>query len=107
MRVYTPIVMSDAKPSSVDPCYCGLVRRASRSLTELYELELAPHGLTLPQYQLLRSASAHGPVAVNELAEKMGIDRTTLARNTKLLIGAGLINLVSNPDDQRERLVLV
>lgn len=94
-----------AENSNAEPCYCGLTRRASRSLTEIYERELAPYGITQPQFSLLRAASNSGPMGITELAVQLNLDRTTLGRNLKLLEAQGLVVFVVNKSDQRERLV--
>jgi DNA-binding MarR family transcriptional regulator len=80
-------------------------RRASRMLTELYDRELAPLELTLPQFSLLRSCKRLGPIGISEFATRLKLDRTTLGRNLKLLEKAGLVALDENSEDQRERLV--
>lgn len=124
MRAYTPIMGADQKDQkksaaasfaassattsaagSADPCFCMQARRASRVLTELYERELAPYDLTLPQFSLLSSCQRLGPVGISEFAAKLGLDRTTLGRNLKLLEKSGLVALQGNSADQRERLV--
>lgn len=88
-----------------EPCFCALARRASRTLTDLYERELEPYGITLPQFSLLRAAGALGPIGISELAARLKLDRTTLGRNLKLLEKMGLVLLAGNSEDQRERLV--
>jgi DNA-binding MarR family transcriptional regulator len=95
----------DAAIKSADPCFCMQARRASRMLTELYERELAPFELTLPQYSLLTSCKRLGPIGISEFAAKLKLDRTTLGRNLKLLEKAGLVAMDGNSEDQRERLV--
>lgn len=97
------ITAANAKPGG-DPCFCMQARRASRMLTEVYERELAPFELTLPQFSLLRSCKKLGPIGISEFATKLGLDRTTLGRNLKLLEKAGLVALDAG-EDQRERLV--
>jgi DNA-binding MarR family transcriptional regulator len=92
------------KPAG-DPCFCMQARRASRMLTEVYERELAPFDLTLPQFSLLRSCKNLGPIGISEFATKLKLDRTTLGRNLKLLEKSGLVALDGNSEDQRERLV--
>jgi len=88
-----------------DPCFCALARRASRVLTDLYERELEPYGITLPQFSLLRATGFLGPIGITELAARIKLDRTTLGRNLKLLEKMGLVALDGNSEDQRERLV--
>ena len=78
MRAYTLIMDADNKASaakSADPCFCMQARRASRMLTELYERELAPYELTLPQFSLLSSCRKLGPIGISEFAARLGLDR--------------------------------
>ena len=118
MRVYARIMVSKSNsvsrvagagapslPRLGEPCYCALARRASRTLTDVYERELAPHGITLPQFSLLRAAGAVGPIGISEFAARLKLDRTTLGRNLKLLEKDGLVEFQDNEEDQRERLV--
>jgi DNA-binding MarR family transcriptional regulator len=88
-------------------CYCRLARRTSSALTALYERELLPHGLTLPQFSLLRVAERHAPLGVSELADRLHIDRTTLARNLKPLEKDGLVRFAPSERDAREKWVVV
>jgi DNA-binding MarR family transcriptional regulator len=98
-------VVPSGERRNADPCFCALARRASRVLTELYERELDPYGITLPQFSLLRSAGALGPIGISEFAARLKLDRTTLGRNLKLMEKMGLVALDGNSEDQRERLV--
>jgi DNA-binding MarR family transcriptional regulator len=109
MSAYTLIMNAAVRDPEVkataEPCYCMQARRASRALTELYERELAPFELTLPQFSLLRSCQRLGPIGISDFATRLKLDRTTLGRNLKLLEKAGLVALDENSEDQRERLV--
>ncbi len=114
MRAYTlnmdSTVTAAVKPAAkpgVEPCYCMQARRASRRLTEIYERELAPFELTLPQFSLLRSCRRLGLIGISEFAARLKLDRTTLGRNLKLLEKSGLVALDENTEDQRERLVSI
>lgn len=69
------------------PCTCFRLRRAARRLTQLYDQALAPAGLTLNQYSILRRTGQ--PVAMGALADALGMDRTTLTRNLRPLVQAG------------------
>lgn len=44
------------------PDACILVRRASRAVTHLYDLVLAPTGLKATQFVLLRAIEQHGEI---------------------------------------------
>ncbi len=81
-------VIADKKPSV---CNCLNLRRASQAITEVYDERLAPGGLKLSQYSLLKHIREMQPVNVSDLAVKMRLDRTTLVRNLKPLEGKGFI----------------
>lgn len=91
------------KPS---PCNCLNLRRASSAMTKLYDCYLAPSGLTVAQFSLLRHVLKLGPVNVSTLAEKIRLDRTTLVRNLQPLEEAGLIVDVSVPGTRGRELEL-
>ncbi len=77
------------KESSV--CNCVNIRRAAQSVTEIYDGHLAPSGLKIGQFSMLKHIQAMAPVNVSRLAEKMRLDRTTLVRGLKTLEKDGLI----------------
>jgi DNA-binding MarR family transcriptional regulator len=83
-------------------CICGNLRRATRVVTKLYDDTLKPSGLKLTQFSLLSSLMALGSSTLNELAENMVVDRTTLTRNLEVLEGRGLV-ITEEGEDRRER----
>ena len=93
-------------PKSSSPCHCLNIRRASRAVTQFYEKVLEPSGLKVTQYSLLRNLERVDPVSMSVLAEIMRIDRTTLNRNMKPMISAGLIT-VNSGEDSRSRQVML
>ncbi|MCB8817172.1 MarR family winged helix-turn-helix transcriptional regulator [Desulfosporosinus shakirovi] len=94
----------DLKSSS--PCHCLNIRRASRAVTQFYEKVLEPSGLKVTQYSLLRNLERVESVSMSALAKTMRIDRTTLNRNMKPLMNAGLI-MVNSGEDSRSRHVML
>jgi DNA-binding MarR family transcriptional regulator len=88
-------------------CNAGAVRRAARKLTHLYDTELAPAGLNLCQYGVLRAVNSRGAAlpSVQELAEQLVLDRSTLGQNLRPLVKDRLINLLTDPNDRRVRLI--
>lgn len=92
------------KPKSLSSCHCLNIRRAARAVTQFYEKILEPSGLKVTQYSLLRNLESVGPVSISVLAKIMRIDRTTLNRNMKPLLNAGLIT-VNSGEDLRSKLV--
>jgi len=85
-------------------CACTRVRRAARSLTDLYDDVLRPVGLKVTQFSVLRTIDRMGPVNISALAAEMALDRSTLGRNLGVLARQGLV-VLSEGDDQRERTV--
>jgi len=86
-------------------CTCFRVRRASRRLTQLYDHLLAPAGLSLNQYSILRRAERE-PRTLGALAEELGMDRTTLTRNLSPLVDGGLLES-RRGDDARQRVISI
>ena len=87
-------------------CLCTQLRRASRGVTRLYDDALSDVGLNVAQYSLLRHLQRLQQPSITELAEAMGLERSTLGRNLRVLQGKGLVQMGGGAD-QRNRLVLL
>ena len=85
-------------------CACRNVRRAARAVTGLYDRLLAPTGLRATQVTLLVALEKAGPIPFTRLAAALGMDRTTLTRNLKPLLAAGLL-VETRGEDARQRLL--
>ena len=90
----------------VTQCTCGNLRKTSRAITQLYDAVLQPSGLLGTQFQLLGAIAAHGPVPLTPLAEQLGLDPTTLARNLKPLERDGLVEIARGAD-RRTRMLKI
>jgi DNA-binding MarR family transcriptional regulator len=97
--------MADRSPAS-SPCTCFRLRRLSRLVTQRYDRELAPAGLNINQYSILRRAQRK-PRAVGALARELGMDRTTLTRDLKPLVASGWVELAQGTTDARQRCISV
>jgi len=93
-------------PRATSPCHCASVRRASRVVSRYYDRALAPSGLKITQYSLLRHVAKLGPVNVSRLAEAMNLERTTVVRNLKPLEDQGLVSGGSGKDLRTRELTL-
>jgi DNA-binding MarR family transcriptional regulator len=74
------------------------MRRATRALTRAYDDALAPHGITIQQFAILRhtrEAMAGAPVPLSHLAQRLVMERTSLYRALPPLERAGWIALES------------
>ncbi len=83
-------------------CACFSLRKATRMVTQLYDEALKPAGIRATQFMVLVGIGSAGPVSVNQLADGIVMDRTTLTRNLKPLDREGLI-AVRPGDDLRVR----
>src|SRR5689334_22614123 len=79
-------------------CACGRLRRAARALTQLYDDAMAPAGLRVTQFSLLRTLAANGPLRISALAARQLLDRTALSRNLDPLLARGLVEVVRGRD---------
>ena len=79
-------------------CACGRLRRAARALTQLYDDAMAPAGLRITQFSLLRTLAASGALRISDLAERLLLDRTALSRNLDPLVAQGLVDIVPGRD---------
>jgi|SRR5215468_11609478 len=79
-------------------CTCGRLRRAARTLTQLYDDVMAPAGLRVTQFSLLRTLSRVGSMRISELAAAQLLDRTALSRNLDPLVERGLVKIAPGND---------
>ena len=103
--------MSELDARELAQCSCLRLRRITRRITHIYDRLLEPSGLTVNQFGLLGrlyGASQRGELlAIGALAERVGMDTTTLNRSLKPLERAGLIANTSDPNDRRVRAVTI
>lgn len=86
------------------PCACTTLRRATRAVTAAYDAALAPSGLRVTQFSVLRTLARLGPVSVTRLAAEVELDRSTMGRNLDPLERQGFVRMEVGKDDQRERM---
>jgi DNA-binding MarR family transcriptional regulator len=86
-------------------CACFNIRKAARAITSYYDSVLLPStGLRSTHAILLMAIAMAGTPPISRLAEAMGMDRTTLARELKPLEDQGLVRIAPG-GDRRTRLV--
>lgn len=92
--------------SATKRCHCLAARRRARALTRLYEEELRSHGLRATQFSILSALSILGPTPLSELAERLGLERTTLTRSANVLEERGWLGEAETADDRVRALCL-
>ena len=85
-------------------CYCASLRAAARKTSAFYDAALAPFGINVAQFALLRRIERAGTVSLTELGRLAELDRSTVGRNVKVLERLGLIRLEA-AEDHREAAV--
>ncbi len=78
-----------------------LLRRAHFAAEELFAREFAAEGLTPRQKATLVILYQHPGLNQNELADRLFMDRNTVAEMAKRLAANGLIDRMPAPEDQR------
>lgn len=81
------------------------VRLAARQISKFFDAQLAPAGLSLAQFGLLIQIAAARDDTIGSLAERSGLDQSTLSRNLRPLQAAQLVEIVSVETDLRRRAV--
>ena len=76
---------------SRDICLCMNLRSAAQQLTRTYDAALAPAGITANQFSLMNLIRTADQPTVKDLAESSDLDRSTLARNLRVLEKHSLI----------------
>jgi DNA-binding MarR family transcriptional regulator len=92
--------------ADLGPCVCSQVRRLARKLSSHYDTLLSPEKLTITQYSLLANIDRAVQLTHTLLAEKVGMERTTLTRNLRPLIRAGWVTAASGQDRRQHLLQL-
>lgn len=89
----------------MSPCHCTRLRSAARKVASVYDEALAPLGLSVAQYSLMRTIERRQPVSFTELGQLAQLDRSTVSRNVRVLDRRGLVEMTRSDDDHREAAV--
>lgn len=68
-------------------------RMAARAITRMYDEALRPSGLKITQFTLLVAIERDEATSISQLADALGMERTTLTRNLSLLERKNFIKL--------------
>lgn len=80
-------------------------RLAARRITRFLDRELAPCGLSLAQLGLMAQIASAADDRLGALAQRAGLDQSTLSRNLRTLEAEGLIEIATAETDLRRRAV--
>jgi DNA-binding MarR family transcriptional regulator len=94
-----------ARPGTESRCHCTVLRKASRRVSQLYDVALAPSGLKTTQRAILAQIARSEPATVGGLADALVMDAGGLAHTLKPLVRDGLVAVGVDPRDRRNRLI--
>jgi DNA-binding MarR family transcriptional regulator len=94
-----------ARPVTESRCHCTALRKASRRISQLYDVALAPSGLKTTQRSILAQIERSQPTTVGALAEALVMDSGGLAHTLKPLMRDRLVATDIDPQDRRNRLI--
>ena len=86
------------------PCICGRLRRTSRALTRLYDEALAPVGLTVTQFSVMRTLGRLDRPGLVELAEATAHEKSALWRTLQPLVKKGWVAAAAETGARGQRL---
>jgi DNA-binding MarR family transcriptional regulator len=87
-------------------CLCLASRRASRAITRAFDRRLRSCGIRSTQFSILVTLMERGPTTIGDLAEALGIERTTLTRNLRVVEDRGWVKISVGDLDGRSRVVM-
>ncbi len=102
----SPGVRSESQPL---PALAGrlgyLLKHAQLRLAELTSAAMAPFGITGRECAVLIVIDSHAPLSQQEVAVRLGVDRTTMVLLIDDLEGKGLVRRRRDQDDRRRNVV--
>jgi DNA-binding MarR family transcriptional regulator len=91
--------------AAISACAGWASRLAARRITNFLEERMHGSGLSLAQFGLMGQIAAASDDTLGALAERTGLDQSTLSRNLRGLETAGFVEIAIAVDDQRRRAV--
>jgi DNA-binding MarR family transcriptional regulator len=91
--------------AAIAACAGWSSRLAARRITNFLEERIQDSGLRLAQFGLMAQIAAAPDDTLGALAERTGLDQSTLSRNLRGLEAAGFVEIAVAADDQRRRAV--
>jgi DNA-binding MarR family transcriptional regulator len=85
--------IGDIAESTAAACISTRVRQLSRIVTRVYDDALRPLGITASQFTLLTQLAQQDGITAVEIGHTLDIEKSTLSRNLKRLLGLGLLTM--------------
>jgi DNA-binding MarR family transcriptional regulator len=103
-RTQHKTLRTDAR-AVVESCAGWNSRLAARRITQFLERMMTGAGLSVAQFGLMAQIAAASDDTLGALAERTGLEQSTLSRNLRTLEADGLVEIAIVERDQRRRMV--
>ena len=97
-------LMTDAR-AAIEACAVSNARLAARRLTQFLTDRMKASALSVAQFGLMAQIAAASDDSLGALAQRTGLDPSTLSRNLQLLEREGLVEMAADEADSRRRAV--
>jgi len=97
-------LQTDAR-TLLEACAGWNSRLAARRITQFLDREMEDHGLSVTQLGLMAQIAAASDDTLGALAQRMGLEQSSLSRNLRRLEDEGLIEIAVVEADLRRRMV--
>jgi DNA-binding MarR family transcriptional regulator len=104
-RKHEPKTLRTDATALVEVCAGLHSRLAARRITQFLDRELADGGVSTAQLGLLAQIAATTDDTLGALAERTGLEQSTLSRNLRALEAEGLVEIATVETDLRRRMV--
>ncbi len=86
-------------------CFNFAMRKSCRLINQFYEDRLAKVHLKSGQFTILRAVNFRKQTTNKQLQKILVLDQSTLSRNLKPLVRDGFLNLSTDLNDQRSKII--
>jgi DNA-binding MarR family transcriptional regulator len=97
-------LVADAR-AAVEGCAGWNARLAARRITGFLNRRMQGSGLNLAQFGLMAQIASARDDTLGALAQRTGLDQSTLSRNLQVLETSGLVEIAAGDKDARRRAV--
>jgi DNA-binding MarR family transcriptional regulator len=104
-KMHSPKTLRADARAALEACAGWNARLAARRITQFLEQRMAGSGLSFAQFGLMAEIASAADDTITTLAERMGLDQSTLSRTLRTLEGEGLVEIAVAEIDQRKRMV--
>jgi DNA-binding MarR family transcriptional regulator len=101
-----PSIDSNKYAIAAETCACSNFRKASRALTQMFDHALQPAGLRSTQLIILLEIAVARYATASQLARRLVMDPSTLARNLKLITKQGWVKTKANGSGRGQKISL-